>query len=226
MIKKIQKYYSKKARLKRGRIFNEVLSPYEGKNILDLGGWNGAHINSVIKGKCNITIADISEVALSQAKQKYNYGTVLINENEKLDFHDSEFDIVFCNSVIEHVTLPKSQVWNFTSTKDFKNLAFKRQKDFADEIRRISKSYFVQTPNKYFLIESHTWLPAIIVFLPRYLLIKILGLFNKFWVKKTSPDWNLLTINQMKLLFPDAKIYTEKSLGMIKSIIAIRNLSN
>ena len=45
---------------------------------------------------------------------------------------------------------------------------------------------------------------------------------NKFWVKKTQPDWNLLTEKDMKILFPDAEIIVKKKLGMKKEIIAIK----
>lgn len=222
MISQIKKHYSKKARLKRGEMFKRLLSPGKESKILDLGGWDGAHIYSIVKNDYNITIADISETSLKKAREQYHYKTVLIDESEKLNFADKEFDIVFCNSVIEHVTLPKNKIWNTKSTKEFQEAAFKRQKQFADEIRRIGKSYFVQTPFKYFIVESHSWLPGIIVFLPRNILIKTLKLFNKFWFKKTSPDWNLLTIKNMKFLFPDAEVHLEKSLGMIKSIIAVK----
>jgi hypothetical protein len=126
------------------------------------------------------------------------------------------------NSVIEHVTIPKEEIWSFKSTKDFKNLSLKRQVEFANEIRRIGKSYFVQTPNRYFIIESHTWLPGLIVFLPRSIQIKTIKIFNKFWVKKQPPDWNLLTFKDMQRLFPDAIIYKEKSFGLTKSLIAIK----
>ena len=145
-----------------------------------------------------------------------------MKEKNILPFSDHEFNIVFCNSVIEHVTIPKEEIWSFKSTKDFKNLSLKRQVEFANEIRRIGKSYFVQTPNKYFIIESHTWLPGLIVFLPRSIQIKTIKFFNKFWVKTTTHDWNLLTFKDMKKLFPDAVIYKEKSFGLTKSLIAIK----
>jgi hypothetical protein len=81
----------------------------------------------------------------------------------------------------------------------------------------------VQTPYKYFPIESHTWLP-LVGFLPRVALIPVLKITNLVWIKKTSPDWHLLNKKQMWLLFPDAnEIVTDKLFGLVKSIMVIRN---
>ena len=63
----------------------------------------------------------------------------------------------------------------------------------------------------------------ILVLLPRVVLIRVIRFFNLFWFKKTDPDWNLLTLNQMKELFPEAMIYKEKKWGVTKSLIAIYN---
>jgi len=41
-------------------------------------------------------------------------------------------------------------------------------------------------------------------------------------VKKTSPDWYLLTMADMKYLFPNARYYKEKWFGMTKAIMAIK----
>jgi hypothetical protein len=46
---------------------------------------------------------------------------------------------------------------------------------------------------------------------------------NHWWPKKTSPDWNLLTFREMQHLFPDAQIIRERSLGVTKSLIAVRS---
>lgn len=46
---------------------------------------------------------------------------------------------------------------------------------------------------------------------------------NKFWIKKTQPDWNLLDKKDMKKLFPNSKILNEKFLFLNKSIIAVKN---
>ena len=50
---------------------------------------------------------------------------------------DQSFDFVFSNSVIEHVGGPE------------------RRRAFANEIRRIGRSYWVQTPSIWFPIEAH-----------------------------------------------------------------------
>jgi hypothetical protein len=224
MLRRIQKLYSANAYNKRRAIFMNILKPTSQDKIMDLGGGNGSLITNIIQGSqsYNITSADILQENLDHIKLAYKYSTVLIPESDRLPFKDGEYDIVFCNSVIEHVTVPKEFIWNMKSGKEFKEQSLKRQKEFADEIRRVGKGYFVQTPNKYFLIESHSWLPGIVAILPRPILIRVLRFFNLFWPKKARPDWNLLSYRQMQNLFPDAIIYREKSLGFTKSLIAIK----
>ena len=124
--------------------------------------------------------------------------------------------------MIEHVTVDKANVYNMLSTKEFQKKAIGRQRRFAEEIRRVGKAYFVQTPYKYFPIETHTWTPFVTVFLPRRLQVSFIRFLNRFWPKKTNPDWNLLTIQPMKQLFPDSEIITERSFGFVKSIMAVR----
>ena len=84
-----------------------------------------------------------------------------------------------------------------------------RQKEFAYEIRRLGKQYFVQIQYRHFPIEGYSWLPFV-AWLPRRLLIPILRLSNLFWVKKTSPDWNSLNKTDMRELFTGAEIIDEK----------------
>lgn len=160
---------------------------------------------------------------LKIAKDTYGYNIMELDESGKIPCVKNEFDIIFCNSVIEHVTVDKKKIYEIKSNKDFKTVAFERQRIFANEIRAKCDKYYVQTPNKYFPIESHSWLPSILVFLPRTIQIKIISFFNKFWPKKTSPDFNLLTEKEMKELFPEAKIIKEKYFLFTKSLIAYKN---
>jgi SAM-dependent methyltransferase len=225
-VRAIVRDFSTRARIQRASLFRESFLLDEGTRILDLGSENGSNIHSVLKGTLasheNVYIADIDATAVQKGSRQYGYIPVFIDESEKLPFPDGFFDIVYCSSVIEHVTVPKSRIWNLRSGKQFKSEALARQRRFADEIKRLGRQYFVQTPNRNFLIESHSWLPFL-GWLPRRLLIPTLKVTNRIWVKKTSPDWHLLTARQMCELFDDAGIELEKVFGLTKSIIAIRS---
>jgi hypothetical protein len=191
-------------------------------SVLDLGGSDGSYLGVYADSvDFDVTVADIDENCLARARADYGFKTVLLTEDDRLPFKDKEFDFVFCNSVIEHVTVPKKDIWKIRNGAAFRNLATKRQILFANEIRRIGKGYFVQTPYKLFPVENHAWLPFV-QFLPRSLLVRLIKITNRFWVKKTNPDWYLLNRREMRSLFPDAAVFEEKVWGTTKSLIAMR----
>lgn len=224
-IVKLASKYSAKARKKRAEVFTSSFHLDENTKILDLGSENGSNIHSVLSRTQvhpdNVYIADIDPDAVAKGNKDYGFNPVVIREDgRRLPFEDGFFDIVYCSSVIEHVTVPKEKVWSVYSGERFRTEAFARQTEFAREIRRLGRQYFVQTPYKHFPIESHSWLP-LVAWLPRWLLVPLLRTTNRVWIKKTSPDWNLLNKAQMRQLFADAVIRDEKSLGVTKSIMAI-----
>jgi hypothetical protein len=217
---------SQRARSKRAAIFCNYFG-WIGRQtrILDLGSEDGRNIRSVLAGlditPANVHIADIDAGAVNRGHDQYGYTPIVLSESEVLPFDDRAFDVVYCSSVIEHVTVPKSEVWSIHSGRVFRERAWTRQRAFANEIRRVAKSYFVQTPNANFPVESHTWLPFI-GYLPRPLQLATLGVTNRVWIKRTAPDWNLLRRRQMQELFPDAEIVNESTLGLVKSLMAVR----
>lgn len=225
-ISKIIWNFSAQARKKRAEIFRSYFSIDKNTKILDLGSENGTNIFNVLQetdyDPANIYIADINRNAIEEGKRSYGFNAVLIDETGKLPFPDKFFDIVFCSSVIEHVTIIKSDVWSWKNGAEFKRESMKRQKVFAEEIIRLGKQYFVQTPCKTFPVESHTWLPFV-GYLPRNRFLPILKLSNKYWIKQAEPDFNLLGKDDMKLLFPNARIACEKKYGITKSVMAIKN---
>jgi len=97
---------SRRARARRGELFRRLLQPSKNDKILDLGGDDGSHIASILPGYHNIWVADIAAELLEKAAQR-GFHTVLLREGKPLPFGDQEFDIVFCSSVIAHVTIPK-----------------------------------------------------------------------------------------------------------------------
>jgi hypothetical protein len=221
MLKKFVRSFSRRARSKRGKLFNELFQPTDEDKIVDLGGGNGTHFASISPLRDNVYLADIDPEQLEFGHRNFGFKKVLISEDGNLPFPDNYFDIIFCSSVIEHVTVPKQMLSSYNSKK-FRQESLKRQKQFANEIRRVAKNYFVQTPYKYFPVESHTWLPFYIILLPRKFQIAIINWLNGWWFKKSQPDWFLLTDKEMSLLFPDAKLYHERVIGLKKSIMAVK----
>jgi ubiquinone/menaquinone biosynthesis C-methylase UbiE len=224
MLKSIFRSFSQKSRRARAEILNRRIKLRPEWRILDLGGGTGEHINRIFPEHKNVVVCDILEAELAIARSKFGYETVALGEDASLPFSDTEFEFVFCSSVIEHVTGPKDEVVKIQDGSEFKATARRFQKSFSSEIRRISKRYYVQTPHRYFIIESHSWLPIFIIFFSRSSQKRILEFFgkSKFWPKATEPDWNLLTPKEVSSLFPDANILIEKSFGLPKSIMAIK----
>ena len=216
--------YQENCRRERGEIFKLHLQPNESHTILDLGGGNGTYISKILPFRKNITVADIDQSMLEVSAGR-GYKILLMDESGRIPCENRCFDIVFCSSVIEHVTIDKNQIDTFQSNFEFKKAALHRQKIVADEIRRVGKSYFVQTPYKYFPLESHSRLPFFIVLLPRNMQVNLIKLFRKFWFAKTTSDWNLLTLRDMRLLFPEADIVKEKLFFFTKSLMAIHKFN-
>ncbi len=215
--------YSARARAKRADLFSSLFEITDDTRILDLGGGNGEHAALVFPERHNVCVADISDADLAIASDRYGFRVARLEENQPLPFVDGEFDLIFCSSVLEHATAPKSELRSFTTTKSFRAVADEGQRRFANEIRRVGRQYFVQTPYKFFPIESHSWLPMPIVLLPRKQQIRVLDALVDHWPKSTQPDWSLLTSKRLQAMFPEADIVAEKSFGLTKSIMAVRS---
>ena len=124
-------------------------------------------------------------------------------------FKNNEFDVVFSNSVIEHVG-------------DYND-----QLQMANELMRVGKRYFVQTPNLYFPIEPHFVFP-LFQFLPIQLRVSLITHFDLGWTKKITDKQRakeavssirLVSKKEVMALFPNANLYEEKLFGLTKSFI-------
>jgi len=142
--------------------------------------------------------------------------TWIFADGLELPFRDRSFDVVFSNSVIEHVGGPP------------------RQEQFAREIARVGVRYFVQTPNRWFPVEHHLLTP-LIHFLPRRWQRRLVDKFTIWeWIARPRPDQRafflehylrdirLLDSRAMRRLFPGARIIRERFLGLTKSLIAVK----
>ncbi len=128
---------------------------------------------------------------------------------------ERRFDLVFSNSVIEHVG------------------GHERRRRFAESVHALAPHMWVQTPYRYFPIEPH-WLFPGLQWLPVASRVAIsrrwpLGHFTP----EKSPDGprdvlrdvleiELLSRSEMAYYFPDAEIWSERMLGLAKSLVAVR----
>ena len=156
---------------------------------------------------------DVKIIAYNRAKADISYPGIISmagDARDMCDFHDHQFDIVFSNSVIEHVG------------------SYHQQRLMAQEVQRVGKCYCVQTPNRYFPIEPHILLPFF-QFFPFNLQVFILAHFRSPWGWKIGSqreairyvrEIRLLNEKELRDLFPGAMIYKEKFLGLTKSFTA------
>lgn len=205
---------------RRADLFVDLMRPARGARVLDLGGGRGEFTSRLRRRlELSITIADIATDALEDAK-RLGFETTLLTEDGPLPFSDGTFDIVFCNSVIEHVTLPKEECLSDIPEAQWQRRSIERQTAFAREIMRVGKSFFVQTPHRSFPVESHTWLPFV-GWLSHRATARVVRVADKIWVKQCEyADWNLLDEEQLLALFPGSSVHVERTLGFPKSMIA------
>jgi Methyltransferase domain len=158
-------------------------------------------------------------VLLNQARARYEIGAgeqVVLGDGTCLPFADQSFDLVFSNSVIEHVGDRGEQA------------------RFAAEIARVGKQYWVQTPNRYFPIEHHVWTPFVhwlprswqAAILKRVSVWRLVTNYNaeqrEFYVNHYLDSIRLLSASDLRSFFPGATLLRERFLGWTKSLIAWR----
>ena len=189
------------------KLFFKNFNPEKPIHILDVGGTSYFWKHSQLP---NIPGVRITLLNLHEEKSTHPHISAQIGDATSMEeFPDKNFDLVFSNSVIEHL------------------YTFENQAKMADEIQRVGKKFFIQTPNKYFPIEAHYAIPFA-QYLPKSLLLFLLTKTKisrmKRWEKSDAQQYldeiRLLDEQEMKTLFPGAKIWKEKVLGMTKSLTA------
>jgi len=136
-------------------------------------------------------------------------------DGRRLPFRDGAFDVVFSNSAIEHVGGAESQ------------------RRFASEAARVGRSYWIETPNRWFPVEQHLltplihWLPESWqrAMVPRCTvwgaLARVSEDSRQFYLQHFLTEVRLLGPGQMRLLFPGARLIRERFCGITKSLIAV-----
>ncbi|MDR0538033.1 MAG: class I SAM-dependent methyltransferase [Tannerellaceae bacterium] len=221
--KKFINYQSKKSfafklRAKRAERLKQLITEYfikYGKvNIIDIGGtklyWNIIPESFLIENKVKIALVNLpSNQPLPENDDIFSFhngdGCNLTN------FTDKSFHIAHSNSVIEHVGNDENRI------------------KFANEIKRVAETYYLQTPNFWFPVEPHFvtpffhWLPVSVRI---WLLLHFnLGWFLKATDKKQAQSHidghRLLSKRELLALFPNTVLHREWFILFIKSFTVI-----
>lgn len=195
---------SSKLRKKRFSVFLEKLSVHSETRILDVGGTSQTWLGTGLEE--NVTLLNLHDP--KQSDLELGFTCVKGNALDMHMYKDQEFDVVFSNSVIEHVGTRKNQSL------------------FANEVRRVGKSYWVQTPNRYFPVEPHFLFPFF-QFLPEFLKREI-GIrwpyshfkrwsFGRERILEELSRIRLLSERDLHSLFEEGHLYKERFFGLTKS---------
>ena len=177
--------------------------------ILDIGGdisywkhigWQNDH--------CHIYLLNLYENKIPETESK-NFHS-LVGNALGMPFTYGDFDLVFSNSVIEHVG------------------SIENQEIFASEVIRLCDKYIIQTPSFWFPLEPHSLIPFF-QFIPHKVRALLIMTFHINYFPKTTHYRDAVTVSKTTImmtkkrfrkLFPDAEIHVEKLVGITKSYTA------
>lgn len=197
---------SARSRRKRWDTFAECFPDLASMKVLDLGGvlasWGPARVMPA-----NLTMVNLFP-------QDSNSGTVEAIEGDACKLPSAlrkqRFDLVFSNSVIEHVG------------------GHDRREGFAESVLSMADHHWVQTPYRYFPIEPHWVFPGF-QFLPlrgKVAVTRHWPLGRHTSVQDEAVDAamtvELLDVTAMRHYFPGSEIRHERLGGVTKSLVAIR----
>ena len=197
-------------RRRRMRRLVDIVGIRPGMRVLDLGGtpviWE--HVLAPLE----ITLLNLpgtlskgtSEISQSPQLRHHKFHVIEGDACNVTQFGDRSFDLVFSNSVIEHVGPPHKQV------------------EFAREVLRLGRSYWVQTPSMWFPIEVHSGMPFY-WFYPGWLRAALM----RHW-RKRLPSWwadymdttRVLSRRRMATLFPSGRTRVDYFFCIPKSYVS------
>lgn len=205
---------SNRKRSQRMALFEALLGPLARPiKLLDIGGtvayWQ-------MRGLTNRSDLDITIVNLDQEPSPFsNIRSISGDATDLSIFPDQSFDVVFSNSVIEHVG------------------PLDKQAKMAEETRRLAPRHWVQTPNYWFPIEPHFLFPGW-QWLPETVRVAMLRRRGFGWNGRCpDPAHALAVVRHAQLLgrrdliemFPTSIMVPERFAGLTKSWIVVGGFS-
>jgi hypothetical protein len=199
---------AERMRLRRWEFIRKRLPELSEMKVLDLGGSMRFWLSAPVRPR-HITVVNLDPSEEAEAP----WLTVLTGDACHADrlVAGQRFDLVFSNSLIEHVG------------------GHKARSALSHVVRSLAPRYLVQTPYRYFPVEPH-WLFPGMQFLP----LPVRWSIAFRWPLGHTRGWSesqalnevmsteLLGATEMRTYFPDGQLYWERFLGLRKSMVVIR----
>jgi len=202
---------SRRARSRRWQSLLQCFPDVPDMRVIDLGGaawaWWGLH-----RGPKSVLVVNTDVRCIGDGGGAIEGLQADVCELPS-DFAGHDFDLVFSNSVIEHVGGP----W--------------RRKRFADAVHRLAPHHWVQTPSRSFPVEPHWLFPGF-----QLLPVAARARLSQHWPLAPDElragtfddaianvlDVELVSAAEMRVLFPQSRLHKERFAGLTKSIVAVR----
>jgi len=181
------------------QLFMDVMRPAPGSRILDVGGTPDLWRSAAGEG-LRVTLLNLpKQIAALTAADRERFDTIAGDACNASDMVSS-FDVVFTNSVLEHVG------------------SARRQALFAATINRAA-AFWVQVPAPMFPMEVHCRLPLWWLMPPsvRRRLIWRWHRQGKTWIARQMAGTRPISRRRLRTLFPRGRILTERLFGLPKS---------
>ena len=189
--KRLLRDFSHRSRTKKFELLESVFRPRPEDRVLDIGARGEVFLRYTFEDVYpypeRVVAGGYEWAEVSSARRYYPKCIYTVFDGCTLPFPDKSFDLVFTNAVIEHILGPG------------------RQEQFAREIMRVGRSWFVTTPNYWYPFESHHHLPFI-QFLPRRAQREYNRLLGTHIRKGQVQELALLSARQLRRLFPSSSL--------------------
>lgn len=205
---------SDRSRRRKLDLFFSLMRPTQEMRLLDLGGearhpgQPNKQLLDIYPFRERIVLVNLFYPNVKRAEEMLPGLMGVCGNGLRLPFADKSFDICYCNAVIEHL---------FNEAN---------QKQFAAEIMRVSRSWFVTTPNRWFPFEPHLRLPFV-TWLPQSWQHAIGWRFGYNHLRKRyargcdRSELRLLSRRQLAAFFPGSRIIRNGVIGFTPTYIAL-----
>lgn len=189
-------------RANRINAFRRLVDPPAGGRVVDLGGT--PYMWELFDNDFHVTLVNLPGTVKGAIPARFDWVEADACDLDGV-FASGAFDLVFSNSVIEHV-----------GDED-------RQAAFAEQVHRLAPAHWIQTPSPRFPVEAHTGVPFYWQRSQRDRERRM-----ERW-RRDLPEWaemiaetRVLSGHRMRSLFPESGIWRERLMGLEKSITAYR----